>query len=224
MKAKQLTILDGMILIIAISAGMTLYREYGADFVIRSEHPFERRAETLFSPRGLLNLITRSIELTLPLAFLLTPVLFTRQLRSPRPRHLILQPGFAACLVATGVLALEVCTVGLYHTLSAMTNVDSGWGLLLPSPPFIRTDNWVTRGMGIREPFPSFMKTLCRTVTFYPPQTMGAAVAGAWTILIFLGWRRERGWLGIFGRFAGVYWIAVALSVRLIDDLDRFLS
>ena len=44
MKAKQLTILDGMILIVATSAGMTLYREHGADFVIHFERPFERRA------------------------------------------------------------------------------------------------------------------------------------------------------------------------------------
>ncbi len=118
-----------------------------------------------------------------------TPTVFLLQLRRPRPhlRRLTRQPGFAASLAGTAILALGVFAVAILALLRAARPAiaTSSGPLPLPRDPLW----WV--GVGL-----------------HFGAEVGPAVIGAWLLLAVSHRRRpSHGWLDQLGRLIGAAWI-----------------
>lgn len=118
-----------------------------------------------------------------------TPTVLALRLRRPRPRfrRLSRQPGFAAGLAGTSIVALGILAVGLL----ALVRV-------------ARRGMAVRAGMRLRPPDPSWWLG----VVLHFGAVVGPAVIGAWLLLTLSGRRRPSGgWLDLLGRGLGVAWI-----------------
>lgn len=117
-----------------------------------------------------------------------TPALFLLRLRQPRPslRRLTRQPGFVALLVATSLLALALLTTGL---LALVRLARQG----MPARPGVAPDPIWWLGV----------------LSHFGP-LIGAAVAGAWVLLLCSGRRRPaQGGFDALGRLIGTAWIVL---------------
>ena len=120
-----------------------------------------------------------------------TPTVLWLRLRHPRPplRRLARQPGFAASVVGTGILALGALATGL---LALLRTARQGMG--------------VRGGMLLRTPDPLWWVG----VVLHFAAVVGPAVLAAWLILALSGRRRPaRGWLDRLGRLIGLAWIVL---------------
>lgn len=120
-----------------------------------------------------------------------TPTVLILRLRDPRPplRRLSRQPGFAASLAGTAVLALGLLAIGLIALVRVARQGS-------PARP----------AMGIRPPDPSWWVW----VVLHFGTVVGPAVIAAWVLLAVSGRRRPpRGWLDILARAVGVGWIVL---------------
>ena len=168
---RRFTILDAMILVVASALAFTLLRS----FVFRT-------LPGLSNGQGLLAVVMGGLVTW-------TPTLLWLRLRRPRPtlRRLARQPGFAASIAGTAVLALGTVTIGLLALIRLSMQGPTQSAGVAPRPP---DPTW---WLGV--------------VLHFGP-VVGPAVIAAWFVLAVSGRRRPaRGWLDPLGRTIGVAWI-----------------
>jgi hypothetical protein len=125
-----------------------------------------------------------------------TPTVLLLRLRRPRPplHRLARQPGFAAGLAGTAIVALGALTIGLI----ALVRV-------------ARRGMAVRAGVRLRSTDPSWWppdSSWWLGVVFHLGAVVGPAVIGAWLLLALSGRRRPSwGWLDLLGRALGIAWI-----------------
>jgi hypothetical protein len=125
-----------------------------------------------------------------------TPALLFLRLRNPRPplRRLARQPGFAASLAGTSIIAIGGFAIGLL-ALVRVSRRGAIAGIARFGPR-----------MPTRVPDPSWWLG----VVLHFGAIVGAAIIGAWLLLAFSGRRRPaKGWIDPLGRVLGVLWIVL---------------
>jgi hypothetical protein len=118
-----------------------------------------------------------------------TPTVLLLRLRRPRHalRRVSRQPGFAAGLAGTSVVALGALAIGL---LALVREARSGMA--------------ARAGLRLRPADSSWWLG----VVLHFGSVVGPAVIGAWILLAFSGRRRPSGsWLDLLGRALGIAWI-----------------
>lgn len=144
-----------------------------------------------------------AIAATLGCLVAATPTLLLLRLRQPRPplRRLAREPGFAANLAATAVLAIGLLAIGILGTVRVAKHSQT-----------------LLAGRAVRTPDPDWWAG----VVFQVIMVVGPAVIGAWLLLLVSGRRRpRRGWLDPIGRVVGTLWIVVFI-IHCVAQLARF--
>jgi hypothetical protein len=178
---RRFTILDAMVLVAATAVGLTLARPLAGE-----PFPLHHLKEGLLP---WLAPMTRQVILCWSLVVMWTPALLLLGWKGPRPsrRRRLTTPGFAACVVATIMLGLEVAYAA---------------------------SHWAIRRRMASSPQPNEYLALLRSLKheeFIAP-SIGFAVAAWWTTMALSGrWRPARDWLDRAGRVVGALWIALGV-------------
>lgn len=188
--ARRFTLLDGMILVASVAAGLGVLRAFSGegewDFLV---------TPSLWS-RDLLDVLAADLIVMLaPPAVSVTLAVLALRLRQPRPtwRRLVRQPGLMAGLALVAAWAVVGIFTALHVTsLGGVVVLANGGGVGPGDSP----GYWL-------EVFSEFAAVFG-----------GFAVASCWaTLAVGRRWRAEAGWGDRLGRLVGVGWIAMALAV-----------
>ena len=199
-RCRRFTLLDAMILVAAIAAGLAAFRAEGGNHYNQQSIFVLREAGK--SSFGILNSIpgragwfmraqrwSREAIRTTPVFTCLTLALLAIRLRRPRPdlRRLSCQPGFVAEVAVLATLAANLAFSAFQVALSA-TGQSS-----MTDPKFYAT--------------PAFFVSETSQAGL-----AGMAVLASWATLALGGrWRPERGWIDRSGLAMGLAWAALML-------------
>jgi hypothetical protein len=186
MKPRPFGLVDAMIMVAAVAAGLWVNRINWLDL------------NSLWYG-GAYHGIQRLLSLVMPHIAAATMALVAIRMRRPRPplRRLLRAPGAVACTVASAAIVLIV--------IWAVSATAAGRAIMF-SQAVRRLPNNGGRGSGgTLDPFEG------RLFVVYGDQ-VGFAVAGAWLSLMLAGrWRPERTWLDRLGRAVGWSWLGLAV-------------
>jgi hypothetical protein len=174
-----------MILTVAAAAGLWVNRLNWLAFVERWRRPVDAH-----------DTLEHILDLVAPHLAALTIALLVLRMRSPRPpvRRLARQPGTVACMVASAVLLVVACWVGM----------TTATGRALEFSEHATKD--LVHSRGSFSLYPSG-----RNLVVYADR-IGFAIAGAWLSLWLAGrWRSEPTWIDRLGRAMGWLWLILAL-------------
>jgi hypothetical protein len=185
MKTRPFGLVDAMILVVAVAAGLLVNRVDLLTLYFASR----------WSNSDAYYRIEYALWLVLPHVVSMTVALVAMRIRQPRPpfRRLARQPGAVACMVASATLLLIACWI----ISAAATN-----RVIEFSQSVTRLPGRGGHGTGgaLGRPFSG------RTLTVYADR-VGFAVAGAWLSLLLAGsWRPEPTWIDRFGRAIAWLW------------------
>jgi hypothetical protein len=126
-----------------------------------------------------------------------TPATLFLRLRRPRPtlRRLARQPGFAASLAGTSIIAIGGLAIAIL-ALVRVVHRGAIAGIVLP--------------IGARVPIPTPDPRWWLGVVLHFGALVGPAIIGAWLLLAISGRRRPaKGWIDPLGRILGILWIVL---------------
>jgi hypothetical protein len=208
---RRFTLADGLVLIAATALALAIARAYPAPY-IHGNRFGSGPAKTMLGQ--VLDWLMLWMSHAVPFLLLYSLAVVILRFRPPRQslRTLILQPGFAGLLAVAIIFSLHVMTryFGVVLGLLCLP----GFGIRLPSPPFVSLQPWYNSpGWG-----EVAFSVMVKSVPFETaPAAMGAIVA-VWTVLYFARVAQpERSWVDRAGRFLGWIWIVFAVAFSVIS-------